>query len=188
MKKDSTHAPTAPKQTAEARQEYKEASEGAASLIQRAQDLRSRARQVRAQARELRPLGESRRVPILMTSWEPEALRALSLEIEPSGFLVTYTGELSTFRELLGTHDYACAVIGDSIPPYVRMELLRDSKHVKPDMPLVVIESRQAEIAELKPYAAKIIESSEPVSHVLRAIRSVTRTRKLRSEQSQLSL
>ncbi len=113
-----------------------------------------------------------------MTSWEPEALRALSLKIEPSGFVVTYTGELATFRELLETRDYACAVIGDSIPVYLRLELLRDAKQSKPNVPLVVIEGREAEIAEFKTYSAKIIKPSEPLSHLLRAIRSVTRKSK----------
>lgn len=102
-------------------------------------------------------------------------MRALSLEIESSGFVVTYTGELSTFRELLEKHTFACAVIGDSIPSYLRLELLRDSKHSKPNVPLVVSEGREEDVAELKPYAAKIIEPTEPVPHVLRAIRSVTR-------------
>jgi DNA-binding NtrC family response regulator len=175
MKKDSKQAPTANEQTAEARQEYKSALPGSAPLIQTAKDLRNRARQIRDLAREVRTRAESRRVPILIMSWEPETLRPLSVEIEASGFVVMYTREPSMFLQLLETRDFACAVIGDSIPPYIRMELLRDSKESKPDMPLVVLEGREEEIAALKPYAAKVVESSEPVSHVLRAIRSVTR-------------
>lgn len=174
MKKDSNHAPTLQKQTADVRQGFKAASQGAASLIQTANDLRNRARQTREHARELRTRAESRRVAILVMSWQPEALRTLSVEIEASGFVVMYTREPSMFLELLGTHDFACAVIGDSIPSYIRLELLHDSKQAKPDVPLVVIESNKYEIAELKPYATKIVTSDDRL-HLLRTIRSVTR-------------
>ncbi len=178
MAKDSHQSPTVYQHTAEARQDYKAAVHGAASLIQTAKDLRDRARQTREHARALRTRADSRRLEILMMSWEPERLRPLSLEIEASGFVVMYTREPSMFLELLATHDFACALIGDSMPPYIRMELLRDAKQAKPNIPLVVIEGREEEIAELKPYAAKIVEPSEPLAHLLRAIRSVTRQSK----------
>ena len=124
MAKDSSH--NLYEKTAEACQEYKPAVRESVPRVEAAKDLRDRSRQAREHARELRKRTESRRVTILIMSWEPEALRPLSVAIEASGFVVMYTREPLMFLELLGTHDFTCAIIGDSIPCYLRLELLRD--------------------------------------------------------------
>ncbi|PYX08143.1 MAG: hypothetical protein DMG88_11745 [Acidobacteria bacterium] len=108
---------------------------------------------------------------ILSTSWNPAILKTRNWVIESAGYDVVTTRESRMFLRLAEEQHFDAALIGDSIPIHLRVQLAKDAKQLKPSLPLVII-CRAGEESRVRDYAQTIVKSTDKPELLIRAIQS----------------
>jgi DNA-binding NtrC family response regulator len=108
---------------------------------------------------------------ILSTSWNPVVLRTRNWVIESAGYDVVTTRESQMFLRLAEEQHFDAALIGDSIPIDLRVQLAKDVKQLNPTLPLVII-CRAGEESRVAEYAQVIVYSTDQPELLIRAIQS----------------
>ena len=93
-------------------------------------------------------------------------LRARNALIQQAGYAVVTSKEAAVVLEMVQTHDFAAAVLCNSIPLHLRTTLARDLKTLRPDLPLIVIYT-DGEDGQLRPLANQLVPSSYGIAQPL---------------------
>lgn len=106
---------------------------------------------------------------VLSTSWHAGALETRNRIIEASGYEVTTTREPQLFLKLLQEQHFDALVLGDSIDLDVRIELTREAKRLKPQIPVLVFYRSFAEAQRLS-FADYRVEALGPTERFIEAL------------------
>jgi DNA-binding response OmpR family regulator len=93
-------------------------------------------------------------------------LRVRNAMIEQAGYEVVTSKEGAVVLDLIEKHDFAAAVLCNSIPIYLRVNLAREIKKLKPSLPLIILFSNGEE-AQLRASADQLVPSIHGIAQLL---------------------